>query len=160
MQRITVTLDDELVAEIDRFMARRGYQSRSEAFRDLARSGLAEADAEQGTTGDCVGALVYVYDHHVRELSKRLAATHHEHHDLSIATMHVHLDHETCLETVLLKGPAGDVRHLAEHVMAERGVRHGRLVLVPVETTAETHGHGPGGSHLHSHVRVREAGSE
>jgi CopG family nickel-responsive transcriptional regulator len=159
MQRVTVTVDDELVDEIDQFMHLRGYQNRSEALRDLARAGLQQVHEEGSGSGECVAALVYVYDHHVRELAKRLADTQHDHHDLSIATMHAHLDHETCLEVALLRGRAADVRHFSAHITSERGVRHGRLVLVPVEVTSEKHAHGERQPHKHTHVRVREAGS-
>lgn len=159
MQRVTVTVDDELVDEIDQFMHLRGYQNRSEALRDLARAGLRQVHEEGGGgSGECVAALVYAYDHHVRELAKRLADTQHDHHDLSIATMHVHLDHETCLEVALLRGRTADVRHLAAHITSERGVRHGRLVLVPVEVTSEKHAHGQRHAHTHTHTRVRGAG--
>lgn len=159
MQRVTMTLDEELIAEIDRFMETRGYQSRSEAFRDLARTGLQAAHGEQVETSHCVGALVYAYDHGVRELSRRLTETHHDHHDLSVAAMHVHLDHATCLEVAILRGATASVQRLAEHVIAERGVRHGRLVLVPVEVQREDHAHGETHAHPHDHTRVREAGS-
>ena len=131
MQRVTVTLDDELMADLDAIMAERGYQNRSEAIRDLARTGLTRAKVEGGTVGDCVAALVYVYDHNARDLSRRLTNTHHDHHDLSVSSLHVHLDHETCMEVSVLKGPTKDVRHFAEHVIAERSVRHGELVLIP-----------------------------
>lgn len=159
MQRVTVTLDDELVAEVDHFMKQRGYQNRSEAFRDLTRAGLQQVNQESTGGGVCVAALIYVYDHHVRELSKRLAETHHDHHDLSVATQHVHLDHNSCLEVALLRGPVADVRHLAEHVISERGVRHGKLVIVPVEVTEEKHAHGGNEPHAHTHIRVRHSGS-
>lgn len=159
MQRVTITIDDDLAEEFDRFTSARGYQSRSEAIRDLARAGLRQVGHETAHRGTCVAALVYVYDHHVRALSKRLAETHHEHHDLSLATMHVHLDHHSCLEVSLLRGATGDVRHLADHVIAERGVRHGQLVIVPVEMSKDTHSHG-GHAHEHSHTRVREGGSD
>lgn len=143
MQRVTVTLDDDLLADIDRFIGERGYQGRSEALRDLARSGLAQAQEDAGTKGNCVGVLTYVYDHNVRELAKRLAETQHEHHDLSVATLHVHLDAETCLEATVLKGRSDDVRHISEHVIAERGVRYGRLIVVPVK------GQGSATAHRH-----------
>ncbi len=158
MQRVTVTVDDELVDEIDQFMSLRGYQNRSEALRDLARAGLQQMQEDSHAGGECVAALVYVYDHHVRELAKRLVDTQHDHHDLSIATMHAHLDHATCLEVALLRGRAAEVRRFAAEITSERGVRHGRLVLVPVEVTTEKHTHGGGPAHKHSHVRVREAG--
>src|SRR4029077_13693793 len=98
MQRVTITLDDDLMADLDRIIAVRGYQNRSEAIRDLARSGLEQAAVEVAGTRNCVAALVYVYDHHARELPKRLTQEFHDHHDLSQATMHVHLDAQNCLE--------------------------------------------------------------
>lgn len=133
MQRVTITLDDDLVAEIDAFMLARGYSNRSEAMRDLTRAGLTEMQAGSEAGGPCVGALVYVFDHERRELARRLTSVHHHHHGLSLATTHVHLDDDTCLEVALLRGDADEVRHLADHVIAERGVRHGRLVIVPTE---------------------------
>ena len=155
MQRVTITLDDELMAALDKLIAARGYQNRSEAIRDLARSGLQQAEAETDTERDCLGALVYVYDHPARELAKRLTRTSHDHHDMSIATLHVHLDHESCMEINVLKGGAGKVRHFADHVIAERGVRHGRLVLVPIDRVESKHAHGEGKARPHEHMRVR-----
>ena len=157
MQRVTVTLDDDLVAELDKFKDQRGYQNRSEALRDLTRAGLQQTRQESGD-GACVAALVYVYDHEVRALAKRLASAQHEHHDLSVATLHVHLDHQSCLEVSVLRGPTEDVRHFSEHVIAERGVRHGQLVLIPVDVADEAHGHRGETAHPHSHAHVREAG--
>lgn len=131
VQRVTITLDDPLMAELDALIARRGYQNRSEAIRDLARAGLRQAATEAPSDEECVAALVYVYDHGTRELPKRLVHAFHDHRALSVSTLHVHLTGDTCLEVSVLKGQAGDVRHFAEHVIAERGVRHGQLVLLP-----------------------------
>jgi CopG family nickel-responsive transcriptional regulator len=142
--------------ELDRIIEARGYQNRSEAIRDLARAGIREAAEESHAAArECVAALVYVYDHESRELAKRLTRSFHDHHDLSLAAMHVHLDHESCMEVAVLRGAAEAVQHLADHVIAERGVRHGRLVMVPVELGDEKHPHGdePGRKHLHAHVR-------
>jgi CopG family transcriptional regulator, nickel-responsive regulator len=138
MQRVTVTLDDELMADLDRIIAVRGYQNRSEAIRDLARAGIREAAQETGAKGDCVAALVYVYDHAARELSKRLVQNFHGHHDMSLATLHVHLDDDSCMEVTVLKGGVREVQHLADHIIAERGVRHGRLVMIPAEPGSAT----------------------
>ena len=104
MQRVTVTLDDDLMAELDAIIAERGYQNRSEAIRDLARAGIKEAAPDSGRGRDCVAALVYVYDHEARQLSKRLARAYHDQHELSLASLHVHLDHDTCLEVTALRG--------------------------------------------------------
>lgn len=157
MERVTITLDEELVEEIDRLAARRGGQNRSEAIRDLTRSGLRQAAEEADLNGDCMAALVYAYSHGERELSQRLAQIFHNHHDLSVAATHVHLDHDTCMEVSLLHGSAREVRHLADHVIAERGVLHGRLVMLPVEVQTRKHAHGAT-SRSHAHIRVREAG--
>jgi CopG family nickel-responsive transcriptional regulator len=132
MQRVTVTLDDDLLAAIDRLAATRGYQNRSEAIRDLARSGLEQHDDAAGRAEDCVAAVIYVYDHQARELPKRLTHAFHDHHEMSLATFHVHLDPANCLEVTMLRGAGHEVRHFAEHVIAERGVRHGHIVLVPL----------------------------
>ena len=155
MQRITVAIDDELVEAIDRVIATRGYQNRSEAIRDLARAGMAGLEADTAAEQDGVAALVYVYDHESRELAKRLTRSFHDHHDLSLATLHVHLDHDSCMEVAVLRGAMPDIRHFAEHVISERGVRHGRLVVVPVDVSVEDHPHGgdAGRQHLHTHVR-------
>jgi CopG family nickel-responsive transcriptional regulator len=131
MQRVTITLDDDLMKDLDRCVDTRGYQNRSEAVRDLVRAGLQQTMPEKGSKEDSVAALVYVYDHHVRELAKRLTQAFHSHHVLSLASLHVHLDEENCMEVSVLKGPGEDVRHFAEHIIAERGVRHGRIFTLP-----------------------------
>ena len=157
MQRVTITIDDELDAELDRFMAARGYANRSEAIRDLARSGLQQAAVEVGGPRPCVAALVYVYDHETRELPKRLTRDFHEHHDLAQATLHVHLNHESCLEVTVLKGRGSDVQEFADHIIAERGVRHGHVVYLPADG-AHTHGRSANHSHSHSHSHSRGHG--
>lgn len=162
MQRITASFDDELAEDIDRFIAERGYESRSEALRDLARAGLqhmrmAGEAGSAAETGECVGVLVYAYEHDMRELAKRLTHRQHHNHDLTLFTSHVHLDHHTCLEATLLRGPLPEVRTFAAGVIGERGVRHGQLMVLPVETTEERHDHG-GRAGAHTHVKVRSSG--
>jgi CopG family nickel-responsive transcriptional regulator len=150
MQRITVTLDDGLMAEIDRIIKARGYQNRSEAIRDLARAGLEQSAVEAGGTRPCVAALAYVYDHAARELPKRLTGDFHRHHDLAQATLHVHLDQHTCMEVAVLKGRGVDVQTFANRVIAERGVRHGHLYFVPMDGAKRPHHR-----HAHPHSRHR-----
>jgi CopG family nickel-responsive transcriptional regulator len=139
MHRVTITIDDDLDSELDQFINTRGYDSRSEAIRDLARSGLQQAAIEIGGPHPCVAALVYVYDHGARELPKRLTRDFHQHHELAQATLHVHLDRESCMEVTVLKGRGSDVQRFADHVIAERGVRHGHVVYLPLHKTY-THG--------------------
>jgi CopG family transcriptional regulator, nickel-responsive regulator len=145
VQRLTITVDDDLVAEIDRFIAARGYANRSEAFRDLARSGLQKFSTEAAPGRECVATLSYVYDHAARQLPKRLTQDFHDHHSLAQATLHVHLDHDSCLEVTVLNGPTSEVKAFAEHVIAERGVRHGHVAFMPESVRAGPHSH----SHQH-----------
>src|ERR1700761_3611162 len=141
MQRLTITVDDDLVAEVDEFITQRGYANRSEAFRDLLRSGLEKSSGATSGNRSCIATVSYIYDHAARELPKRLTREFHEHSDLAQATLHVHIDHESCLEVTVLRGKSAEVKAFAEHVIAERGVRHGHVVVMPVETTAYGHRH-------------------
>jgi CopG family nickel-responsive transcriptional regulator len=147
MQRITITLDDDLMEELDAMIAEHGYQNRSEAIRDLTRAGMQQAAQEKGKTGECVAALVYVYDHAQRDLSRRLVDTYHHHHDLSLATLHVHLDGDNCMEVTALRGSGSEVQHFADHIIAERGVKYGRVVMMPTgakKSDGKKKGHGHG----------------
>lgn len=156
MQRVTVTLPETLCQELDQFVQDRRYDNRSEAVRDLLRLGL-RGPAEDAQ-GEAMGVLSYVYDHHTRDLASRLMHHHHDHHDLSITTSHVHLDHDTCLETAILRGPADALRAYADGVLGQRGVMHGNLFLIPVEShaAAHDHDHGHGGAR-HDHLHVRDS---
>ncbi|MBM3528436.1 MAG: nickel-responsive transcriptional regulator NikR [Alphaproteobacteria bacterium] len=159
MQRVTVTLDDDLMHDLDRIIAARGYQNRSEAIRDLARAGLQQAAAETAPARRCVAALVYVYDHHARDLPKRLTQGFHDHHDLSQATLHVHLDAENCMEVTVLKGQGSEVQAFADRVIAERGVRHGHVVYLPAPgrmPSGHAHRHDHGHSQGHSPAQTRK----
>lgn len=131
MQRVTVTLDDDLMIEIDRFMADRGYSNRSEALRDLARAGLAHADEGVGADRPCVAALVYAYDPETRDLARRLVELHQRRRDLGRGVLSTGLGADERLEVALLEGSTAEVRRLAEAITTERGVHHGRLVVVP-----------------------------
>jgi CopG family transcriptional regulator, nickel-responsive regulator len=155
MERITISLDEALAREFDRFIKQRGYRNRSEAVRDLLRLKLESERLEGARQGHCVGTLTYVYNHEERELARRLTTVQHEHHDLAISTLHVHLDHDNCLETVVVQGPTRQVRAFAEEVIARPGVRHGELYLIPVEVRESAHAHGQGKSrHRHSSPRT------
>lgn len=146
MQRITITLDDDLLEQFDAFMDRQSYGNRSEAFRDLLRARLESERLNRGEAENCIGCLTYIYNHHERELSRRLTQAQHDHHDLALSTLHVHLDHDNCLEAVVLRGKTAAVKGFGAAVMAERGVRHGNLHVVPTEVTLDHHHH-----HHHSH---------
>lgn len=153
MHRVTITLDDDLAAELDRFMAARSYANRSEAIRDLARSGLQQSALDVAGSRDCVAALVYVYDHEARDLPRRLTRDFHDHHDLAQTTLHVHLDKANCLEVTVLKGRGQTVQAFADHVIAERGVRLGRVVYFPTPSANGKSGGRRAPRHSHGHGR-------
>jgi len=112
MQRVTITIDDELAAELDRFMAAYGYANRSEAVRDLSRSGLQQAARGHPDVRACIAALIYVYDHAKRELAQRLTRDYHERHDLARATLHVHLDQRAASRSRCSRAVAPRCRNL------------------------------------------------
>ena len=141
MERVTISMSDEFAAELAAFMDDYHYENRSEALRDLARLGLEKARIDHSTKGQCVATLSYVFNHHTRELAKRLTDAHHDHHDLQVATMHVHLDHDNCLEVAVLRGAAAAVREFSKAVIAERNVKYGQVSFVPVEMENEAHAH-------------------
>ena len=112
MQRITLSIDDDLAAALDRHMKKRRYASRSEALRDILRERAAREQLDEGLAdkadGFCIATLAYVYDHETRDLGRRLNQAQHKHHDLQVATLHVHLDHDSCLEVAVLRLPPVD----------------------------------------------------
>ena len=131
MQRITISLDDDVAASLDLLVERRGYANRSAAVRDLIRE-AASREATAGSDRPCLGVLSYLFDHERRDLSRRLTHTHHDHHALNLSTLHLHLDRNRCLEVAVLRGRAGQIRDLADQVSTERGVRLGDLRLIAI----------------------------
>lgn len=159
MERITISLDDELLAEFDRYMQEKGYSNRSEAIRDLVRERLERKRLAEEQSGRCIASLSYIYNHHERELVRRLTDAQHASHDLVRSTLHVHLDHENCMEIAVLEGEISVVRRFADAVMAQTGVRHGKLSAVPVEARSTgkhvyLH-HSHGGQEPHSHIKPK-----
>lgn len=128
LSRIGVAIDSDLLDTFDRLIAQRGYTNRSEAFRDLIRDELVEKTWESPDS-PVVGTVTLVYDHHVRMLSDRLMDLQHDYHKSILSTLHVHLDHDNCLEVLVVKGKAGAVRKIADALISTKGVKHGRLTI-------------------------------
>jgi len=143
LSRIGVSIDSELLHRFDSFIADQGYENRSEAFRDLIRDRLV-GSAVVAPNSQVVATVTLVYDHHTRLLSEKLTDLQHASHDIIISTLHAHLDHETCLEVVVLRGRSKDVQRLADRLISTKGVQHGRLVMSAPDVIA-------GDSHPHSH---------
>lgn len=156
MERVTISLEESLLEAFDGFIRRKGYENRSEAVRDLVRRALEAEAIDEGAVSHAVGSLSYVYNHHQRALAGRLTEAQHAHHDLMLSTLHVHLDHENCLEVVVLQGPTAEVRQFAEATIAETGVRHGHLHLVGADMVAGGHRHTPADhDHHHPHLHLK-----
>lgn len=156
MERFTISLDTELAEAFDHLIKARGYSNRSEAVRDMLRSQIESFRQTHDEAPFCVATLSYVFNHHERGLAERLASVQHEHHNLAVSTMHAHLDHENCIETVILRGPTADVRAFANALCAEPGVRHGQLNLVSVDVEHEHHPYHPrGANHRYQHIHLK-----
>lgn len=145
MRRITISVDEELAQQFDDLIERHGYENRSEAFRDLLRARIeSERKATPYNALHGVATVSYIYSFLERDLAARLAALRHDHHDLCVSTTHVTLDHSNCLETVILRGRLREVEAFANVLMAQNGVRHGQLHLVPLQLespSTATHQH-------------------
>jgi len=128
LERISLAVEKDLIERFDALVARAGQGNRSEAVRDLIRRRLVEEEWDKGRK-EAVASLTLVYDHGKRDLSDRLVEAGHEHHHEVLATMHVHLDHDLCLEVMALRGKPADLRHLAEFMIGLKGVKHGQLVM-------------------------------
>jgi CopG family nickel-responsive transcriptional regulator len=128
LTRTGIAIDSGLLARFDRSIARQGYPNRSEAVRDLIRDRLVTAAVED-PEALVVGTVTLIYDHHSRLLPQKLTALQHGHHELIISTTHVHLDHDTCLEVIIVRGASRKVQKLADMLIGTKGVQHGRLVM-------------------------------
>ena len=161
MERFTISLDEKLAHEFDHWIAERNYSTRSEAVRDLLRAELQNSRLKKDASLNCVACLSYVFNHHERDLAERLNSLQHDRHDLTVSTMHAHLDHDHCLETVILRGNTDAIREFADAVIAERGVHHGKLNLIAVDvhephqvaapSSSRKRGHADDDGHDHGH---------
>jgi CopG family nickel-responsive transcriptional regulator len=128
LSRIGVAIDSDLLDKFDQLIARRGYTNRSEAFRDLIRDELVE-ETWMEPESEVVGTVTLVYDHHVRLLNEKLTDLQHSHFHHILSTLHVHLDHDNCLEVLVVRGKAADVKRIADALISTKGVKLGRLTL-------------------------------
>ncbi len=124
--RFGVSMDARLLKQFDKYNSQKGYANRSEAIRDLIRSNLVEEEWEVGK-GETVGTITIIYNHHKRELTDTLTNIQHKYHASMISTMHVHLDSHNCLEVLVVKGKAREIKIVADRLIGTKGVIHGKL---------------------------------
>lgn len=151
MERITISIESELASAFDVLSEAHGYASRSEAIRDLMRGWLASESLRAERSAWCVAQIGFVYSHRDRTLVERLAAIEHDHHDLVVSSNVVQLDHDHRLETLIARGQTQAVRALADLLVAQRGVRHGGVSIIPVDRHEDEHGHSHAHPHSHAH---------
>jgi CopG family nickel-responsive transcriptional regulator len=132
--RFGVAMERQLLSRFDKVIEQKGYANRSEALRDLVRSELDRDAWQRGKR--TIATITIVYDHHVRELTERLTEIQHDHGDLIISALHVHLDHHHCMEVIAAKGPARALKTMADRLIGSRGVISGNVVAaeLPAET--------------------------
>ncbi len=138
LSRIGIALDSELLRRFDDSIARRGYTNRSEAFRDLIRDRLVNEQTGK-PNAPVVGTVTLIYNHHAHGVTEKLIEIQHEHHELVVSTSHAHLDHDFCLEVLIVHGRSSRVQDLADRLIGLKGVQHGRLVMT-VPAVAHEHG--------------------
>ena len=124
--RFGVAMERQLLSRFDKVIEQKGYANRSEALRDLVRGELDRDAWQRGKR--TIATITIVYDHHVRELTERLTEIQHDHGDLIISALHVHLDHHHCMEVIAAKGPARSLKAMADRLIGAKGVLSGNVV--------------------------------
>ena len=122
-----VSLDHHLLDDFDRLIDRKNYSNRSEALRDLIRDNLVGQEWDENR--ETVGTVTLVYDHHVQDLTDKLTDLQHRFHRLILSAMHVHLDQNHCLEVLVVRGKGGEIKKVADTLIATKGVKHGKLTM-------------------------------
>ncbi len=150
LTRVSISLEEPLLAAFDAHIESKGYANRSEAIRDLIRDKLVHEQAP-AATGEVVAVLMLVYDHHARELAAKLIDKQHHHHELVVSSLHVHLGERHCLEVTILRGPLKKVRHLGDELLAVRGVLHGKLSFTSGESAFNAWSADRSHNHEHTH---------
>jgi CopG family transcriptional regulator, nickel-responsive regulator len=130
--RFGVSMEQGLLDRFDALCSDKGYATRSEAIRDMVRDQLVEDELRQGSAV-AVGTLTVVYDHHQRDLQEKLTNYQHEHLEAIVSTLHVHLSAHLCLEVIILKGRAKEIKKIGDGLIAAKGVKHGKLVITTQE---------------------------
>lgn len=128
LTRFGISIPEDLLVEFDKLITKKGYPNRSEAIRDLIREQVVEKEWKEELE-EVAGTITLVYDHHVKGLTERLVAVQHDYHDMIMSTMHIHLDHDNCLEVLVVKGPAGKAQKMVENITTIKGVKHGKFTM-------------------------------
>jgi len=126
--RFGISIDSQLLESFDYMIEQKRYMNRSEAIRDLIRASLVEIRAGNDEE-EMIGTVTLVYNHHVHDLAEKLTEQQHANNDKIISSLHVHLDAHNCLEVLVARGKACDVKRIADELIGVKGVKHGKLVM-------------------------------
>jgi CopG family nickel-responsive transcriptional regulator len=126
--RFSVSLPPSLLEQLDSMTREKSYDNRSLAIADMIRDQLVEHRQKFGNE-DIAGTITLVYDHHKMHVQETLTDIQHDHHDVILSTVHVHLDHHNCLEVLIVRGKASIIRKIADELIAAKGVKHGKLTV-------------------------------
>ena len=126
--RFGVSISPDLLDRFDKIIKKKGYYNRSEAIRDIIRKSIVKEDTVDPYS-NVIGTLTMIYDHHQRMLTNKLLDLQHKHHNEILSTTHIHVDHNNCLEVLVLKGKTGEIKKLADNIRALKGIKHGELVI-------------------------------
>lgn len=127
LKRFSISLEETLLETFDRFISEHQYDNRSEAIRDLIRKSLVKKEWQADK--QVMGLISLVYDHHQPNLQEKITEAQHNFHHHIISSTHVHMDHDNCMEVIIVKGKAGEVQKLANSLIALRGIRDGNLTM-------------------------------
>ncbi|PLX48992.1 MAG: nickel-responsive transcriptional regulator NikR [Desulfobulbaceae bacterium] len=127
LKRFSISLEEDLLEDFDAFIRQKRYENRSEAIRDLIRSSFIRDEWQ--TDKDVMGVITLVYDHHQPKLQKKVTELQHDYHQQIVSTTHVHMDHDNCLEVIIVRGQAGVVKELTDSLKSLRGVRDAKLAM-------------------------------
>jgi CopG family transcriptional regulator, nickel-responsive regulator len=131
MEKITrfgVSIEPDLLKKFDKIIKKEGYTNRSEAIRDLVRRDLIREE-NKDPNAESIGTLTMIYDHHTGNLTNKLLDLQHDHTKEILSTTHIHIDHNNCLEVLVLKGKTGKIQKLADNIKSLKGIKHGELVI-------------------------------
>ena len=128
VDRFSVSLPPMLLEQLDAMTREKGYANRSLAIADMIRAQLVE-HRQQDAKGEIAGTITLVYDHHKQHVQETLTDIQHDHHEVIVSTIHVHLDHHNCLEVLIVRGQAGLIKKIADALIAAKGVKHGKLTV-------------------------------
>lgn len=136
LSRFGVSIADELLVSFDKLIGIQGYETRSEAIRDLIRDALIKAKLDGlPESGEAIGSLTLVYDHHASTVQHEMAAIQHDAHSMILSVMHLHVNHDDCLEILAIRGSVGKITELSDKLLSLKGIKNGKLFLTLPSST-------------------------